>query len=135
MRTDAQLLRLGKRLEAEGKKDLSNWILNHPKKSVREELLDTVWQMEDSDKKEDREKKPRMEILTEELEKPCAVGKRRSCESRWLQAALELLQQNGLPPAAFAAPVRDALENGRGKGRNVIIIGYTDRGSRSYLSR
>ena len=50
-------------MEAEGKKDLSDWILNHPKKAIQEELLDTVWLMEDSVKREDRENKPRLEII------------------------------------------------------------------------
>ena len=132
VKTDKSLKGLAKKMANEGKQDLWNWLAQHPSAKLREDLLDTVWGMEDSEAKEDRENKTRLEILKEELDKPCAVLKNRSCDGIWLVKALDLLAKNKIPRAAFAKQVLNPLVNGRGKGRNLILIGGADRG-KSFL--
>ena len=51
--------------------------------------------------------------------KECTTG----CNKDWLKCALEVLKQNNQHPYVYAAAIRDLLINGRGKFRNLMIIG------------
>ena len=46
----------------------------------------------------------------------------------WLSSAIELLNKNEIQPQAFAAALRTLLSKGRGKFRNILLVGPTNRG-------
>ena len=70
------------------------------------------------------EMKSRMEILCEKLGDDGCPG----CDKLWLNCAMEVLRNNKVHPFIFAAALRDLLINGRGKFRNLLIIGPTNCG-------
>ena len=45
------------------------------------------------------------------------------CEGTWLQSAIEVLTNNQIHPVVFAHSLRKLLENGRGKFRNIMVVG------------
>ena len=49
---------------------------------------------------------------------PCVVG----CGGSWLKCALEDLRQNNVHPFVFAAAIRELLEKGDGKFRNILMV-------------
>ena len=63
-----------------------------------------------------------MDLLKTKLEEGCIEG----CNELWLQCALEVLSNNHIHPYVYATAVRDAIINGRGKFRNIMIIGPTN---------
>ena len=66
-----------------------------------------------------RENKSRMDILRGASEGECESA----CEGQWYECAIEVLNQNNIHPYIFAAALRELLEKGRGKFRNIMIIG------------
>ena len=77
----------------------------------------------------EREQKSRIDILKEAL-----VSDHRAdpdtcitCNGEWLTAALEVLRLNHLCIRTFCSDILECLEKGRGKGRNLMIIGGTNR--------
>lgn len=47
---------------------------------------------------------------------------------RWIKCATDVLRNNNVHPYVFAAAVRDLLEHGRGKHRNILLSGPADTG-------
>ena len=72
----------------------------------------------------DRSKKARIEILEEAAQGQCASG----CSGEWLTCASEVLEQNGIRKEAFATALRELLEQGRSKFRNIMICGPANSG-------
>ena len=67
----------------------------------------------------EREKMNRMELLEKAIEGDFAA----KCNGEWLQRAIEVLRNNHIHPYVYAASLRELLDKGRGKFRNIIIIG------------
>ena len=103
--------------------DLASFILTKSSKYVNE-LIEKTWKMQDAAEKLDREKKARLDIMREQMGKECTTG----CNKDWLECALEVLKQNNQHPYVYAAAIRDLLINGRGKFRNIMIIGPANCG-------
>ena len=61
----------------------------------------------------------RLEIIQQCADGECVVG----CDDVWLECALEVLTNNRIDPIVFAKALRDLLEKGRGKFRNLLIVG------------
>ena len=112
------LLALAKRQKKEGKNDLAQFIVNRGKKTV-EEAIKTGWDIEESEEKLERAKMTRLEILGKELEGECVDG----CNRQWLDMATNVLQLNGINRNIFSQSVRELLEKGRGKYRNMYLKG------------
>ena len=72
----------------------------------------------------DRAKTSRMEILRKAAEEYCG----QQYEGMWLQCACEIITNNNIHPHVLAAALRDLIEHGRGKFRNIIIIGQVNCG-------
>lgn len=106
-----------------GKVDLAHFILGRSPK-VLVELLTTTWEMEGAKRKIARSKKTRIDLLHEASQGHCAVG----CNGVWLQCAKEVLHQNGVDVAMFAGEITESLTEGRGKHRNVMIVGPANCG-------
>ncbi|KAK2549578.1 hypothetical protein P5673_029967 [Acropora cervicornis] len=60
----------------------------------------------------------------------CASG----CNGEWLTCASEVLEQNGIRREAFATVIRELLEKGRSKFRNIMICGPANSGKTFLLN-
>ena len=72
----------------------------------------------------------RMEILQEAFEGNCAEN----CDGRWLHIALNILQRNCIARDDFSASMRELLEKGRGKYRNIFLKGPANCGKTFLLN-
>ena len=103
--------------------DLTNFILTKSSK-VLNDIIQKTWKMQTASECLQREKKSRMDILRGKMSEGCSLG----CDKPWLKCAMEVLRNNNLHPFVYAAAIRDLLLNGRGKFRNLMIIGPANCG-------
>ncbi len=129
IKRDVELLALAKEQKAEGKQDLAEFVLGKSEKGLQE-LITTTWKMDEAKSSIEREKRPRMATIKREAEGDCVEG----CDGEWLTCAKEVLRQNSLHPYVFAAAVRELLVKGRGKFRNIMIVGPANCGKTFLLS-
>ena len=61
----------------------------------------------------------RFDILKKASVGNCVEG----CGRLWITSALEVLEYNRIHPVLFANSIRDLLIQGRGKFRNMLIVG------------
>ena len=129
LRTDDELCNHAKKLRDDGKDDLSRWIMNKTLKA-RMEAMSSAWRLVEAGPQIIRSKKPRLEILREALEGEHTHDplQGRSCRGEWLDAALEVLQNNHVSVGWFTQKIRETLEFGRSKKKNLMIVGGTNRG-------
>lgn len=128
IRSRTVLLHIANVRAKNGERDLKAWVVGHSTKFVNE-LIATTWEMEEAGAILERRKKTRMEILNDAFQGPCAE----SCiQHEWLRCAVSILQSNSVNVYVFAAAMRNALKNGRGKGNNVLIVGPSTCG-KSFL--
>lgn len=73
---------------------------------------------------------PRIEILYNELRKPCVEG----CDGKWLTMAQQVAIRNDIIQQDFADAVRVLLQEGRGKYRNVLLKGPANCGKTFVLN-
>jgi hypothetical protein len=99
----------------QGKTDLVEFILNRSPKKLTE-LIQTTWEMKGAKEKITRSRKT---VLSD-----CTTA----CNGAWLQCATELLNKNGVDIEMFAQLVKECLTKGRGKHRNVMIVGPANCG-------
>jgi len=110
----------------EGKRDLPLYVLNNVDKCVK--LITTTWEMENVKVELERKAKTRMELLREFTKEPCVEG----CERQWLSFALSTLHSNKFKVGEFSSAVRQLLQLGRGKHRNILLTGPANCG-KSFL--
>lgn len=107
----------------EGKTDLVQFILcKQPK--VIPDLIDTTWRMKNAKEVLDRGRMTRMDLFNEASKEECRTG----CNRMWLQCANEILVNNGIDKTKFAEALVELLTKGRGKHRNVMIVGPANCG-------
>ena len=124
IKRDIELLALANTQKAEGKCDLAEFVLGKSDKSLKE-LIACTWKMENASKTLLRENKSRMSLIRQsKSEAQCVDG----CNGKWEECALQVLKQNNVHPYVFASAVRDLLEKGRGKFRNLMIVGPANCG-------
>ena len=123
IKRDTELFAAAQKRKDEGQLDLANFVLSNSSK-VLNELIAKTWKMQTASANLDREQKARMDILREQLSEDCCPG----CNKLWLKCAMEVLRNNKIHPFVFAHALRDLLINGRGKFRNLLIIGPTNCG-------
>lgn len=124
-----ELHALAKRQKDDGKTDLTQFIVSRNPR-VLDDLLKSSWEIEDSQEKLARENKTRLELMQEALEGDCVDG----CDGQWLQCAQDILHKNGIQVQRFADAVMLLLEKGRGKYRNVMIVGPANCGKTFLLN-
>ena len=129
IRNQTTFLAVANAQQEEGKKDLANYALSRSKKSL-DELIQQTWGMKEAAAVLKRQKAFRIDIIREAAAGTCVEN----CEGLWLRCAEEVLVNNKMHPILFAAAVRDLLILGRGKYRNVMIVGPTDCG-KTFLFR
>lgn len=113
-----ELFALAKERQSAGNKDLANYVLSRSSKKI-DELLENTWRMEGAKEQLERANTPRMDILRKASQEECVP----QCQGQWFECAYEVLTKNNIHPYVFAAAVRDLIEHGRGKFRNIMIIG------------
>ncbi len=123
IKSETELLAIANEQREEGKKDLADFVLSRNSKSLND-LIKQTWKMKEASSTLQREKTSRMELIRKVANGECA----KACEGRWLECAKEVLVNNKVHPILFAAAVRELLLLGRGKYRNIIIVGPTNCG-------
>ena len=121
IKTYTELLALAEERRLEGLKDLSKYIFDHQEHVIRG-VINTTWGMAEAPTKLVKQKKDRLDILHEFQDKPCV------CQGEWLLAAAELLELNGINRDVFTSAIYKNLRLGRGKYRNIMIIGERNCG-------
>ena len=129
IQTRLELLVFANQQKREGKSDLAMFIANRGSKAV-EEALNVGWELEEAEKKLERSRLTRIEVLEKKLEEQCVEG----CLGKWLAMATDILNRNGVDVTVFAEAVRVLLEKGRGKYRNIYLKGPANCGKTFLLN-
>ena len=116
-----ELLAFAREQKLEGKTDVAEFVLNRGSKVVAE-FLQTAWDMENSQETPQRQKKSQLRLLYDSLHQECVPD----CHGQWVTCAKEVLSRNNISVSGFAQSVRTLLEKGRGKHRNIMLIGPTN---------
>jgi len=124
-----QLRALAEEQRKNGKKDLANFLMNRSVKRV-DEIFESTWKMNGASKNLAVKNRIRMEVLREATNKQCE----QSCSGQWYRCALEVLQNNSINSYVFANALRDLISKGRGKNRNLMLIGPTNCGKTFLLT-
>ena len=117
IKTKTELLRYTSKQMQEGRTDIALYVLNNTPRAVK--VMETCWEMVDAVNNEERESKTRLQLLQDARTTECVPG----CLGQWKELASQTLQRNNCSNVEFALAIRNALLNGRGKGRNVLIVG------------
>ena len=124
-----QLVCLAVQQNREGKRSLAQFVANRGSKAV-DEAIALASEFATAESLYERSQKTRIQLLREEMAHDCADG----CEGKWLEAANQLLQRQGIVKGDFCGAIYTALLKGRGKYRNVFIHGDTNCGKSFILS-
>ena len=127
IKTRTQLLCYAKRLKNEGDRALPRFVLKNIDACMK--VMATTWEMENAEEDMTRHEASRLDLLMAARDKSCPHE-----ECRWLVMATETLNKNNIDITVFASAIRLALEKGRGKKRNVIIVGPSNCGKTFLLS-
>lgn len=123
VRDKTSLFAIAKRQERDGKLDLINFCINY---TNLEGLIENTWELEDAPQRMVEKEGggvPRMDTIRDFAVRACPSS---DCDGLWLELAKQVLQQNNVPLEEFAAALRELLERGRGKHRNILITGPKD---------
>ena len=104
-----------------GERDLAEYVM-HLNPRVRVDLHDDAWKLGESIATVQIQKYTRMGRIKQASE----IKRDPICRGHWLKCKVEVLLKNSIHPFVFAAPIRKLLIEGRGKGRNILIIGEAD---------
>ena len=128
IKSKTELLHLAKIQKEEGKTGLALYVLQHTDKVQK--ITDTTWEMEHSGGSLKRRKISRTDILKSFCSSECLNG----CGGEWLRCTKITLQKNNLPKNEFSTAIIFALQHGRGKGRNILIVGPANCG-KTFISK
>ena len=103
--------------KSSGQKQLANFVLNQSPKNLQD-LISNTWKMQEAVANLQEKNIPRMDVIRRYSTTKCVEG----CSGTWLQCAMQVLTQKNVNPVVFANALRELLEKGRGKHRNVLII-------------
>ena len=127
IKCETELLAIANAQKQEGKKDLADFVLSRNSKSLND-LIQQTWKMNDASLALQRRESSRMDLMRTAASSKCAMN----CDGEWIKCAKEVLMKNRIHATVFAAAVRELLVLGRGKYRNIIIVGPTNCG-KSFL--
>ena len=129
IKTRLEFLALAKSQKDEGKTDLAEFIANRGLKNL-DEAISIGWKMENAPSNLERTRQSRLETLTKLLSINCIDG----CQGQWLTMAKEVLRSNEINENEFSQAVQTLLVNGRGKYRNIMILGAANCGKTFLLN-
>ena len=113
----------------EGKTDIAEFVVNRGPKVVAE-VLNTAWELNTAQDRLSRSKKSRIDILWEAQSTECVPG----CNGMWLTCAKQVLRHNGINLQSFSDAVKELIHKGRGKYRNLMIVGPANCGKTFILN-
>ena len=123
IQTYTEMLAIAEKRRDEGQDDLAEFIFSRSEKHLRE-LLTKAWLMKDAPANIAGTKISRIERVREALSKDCVAN----CNKAWYECATEVLRLNNIAIGSYEMSLRDSLEHGRGKFRNVILVGPANCG-------
>ena len=123
IKNTTQLLSMAKTRKDDGQTDLASFVLSRSSKNISE-LIENTWKMEQAGSELEREACSRIDLLDKARKCDCIEG----CNGIWLKCALEVLKNNKINAYVYAAAIRDSIIKGRGKFRNIMIIGPANCG-------
>ena len=129
IKTRLEFLALAKSQKDEGKTDLAEFIANRGLKNL-DEAISIGWEMENAPSTLERTRQSRLETLTKLLSINCIDG----CQGQWLTMVKEVLRSNEINENEFSQAVQTLLVNGRGKYRNIMILGAANCGKTFLLN-
>ena len=129
IQTRTELLAFANNQKVNGKFDIAEFIVNRGPRVVAE-VLNTAWELRNAQEKLDRSKKSRIELLHKASQGECVMG----CDGQWLFCALEILKQNGIKKETFTKSIKELLDKGRSKFRNIMICGPANSGKTFILN-
>lgn len=125
-----ELVCLAVQQKREGNTALAEFVANKGENAVSDALA-IAKEFAEAESKLARSKKTRIALLKEAKDDgQCCEG----CNSKWLLAAEQLLESNGISTNSFCEAVYVALEKGRGKYQNIYIHGPANCGKTFILS-
>ena len=113
----------------EGKTDLAEFVVNRGIKVV-DETINSAWNLFYAYEKLQRSNLSRIDLLKKFSDERCAE----KFNGDWLRCAAEVLNNNSVSVESFAKSVRDLLEQGREKYRNLMIVGPANCGKTFLLN-
>lgn len=130
IRSDDQLAALCKKRRQQGDPEPFRHYLSMSD-AKRVSLISSVWRLEESEARLARAGKSRLELLIEVAEGSCVpdCGENQA----WLHRAIDSLQLNNIDMVEFSTDIYNLLDLGRGKGRNILIVGKTNCGKTEIL--
>jgi len=127
--SQTELLALAQEQREEGKTDLAEFILNKQPTAIPH-LIQKSWEMYNAKAKLDRATKSRIQILQDAQRSPCVTA----CRGQWLECANEIFVNNCIASNTFSEAVKELLKKGRGKYRNIMLIGAANCGKTFLLN-
>ena len=120
IRSKTELYAMAESRKREGENDLANFLFSRQEKTISE-VITKSWFLKSAGAELVRENTSRMELV-------CDAAENQQCEENceWLTCALEVLSLNRIPAVQFATNLRTALREGRGKFKNVMLVGRTN---------
>ena len=123
IRNKTQLLAQANLQKEAGKKDLANFLLARSSKHISD-LLENTWEMESASEELMKHDQPRMEVVSNHAMRSCTE----QCDGVWFRLAKELLENNNINVKVFSCALRELFQYGRGKYRNIFIVGPANCG-------
>jgi len=114
------LFHLGEQRKQAGEFDLATYLLARTVKQT-EEIISKAWLLKSAGSKMVRENTSRMQMIEGASRGNCCVE---NCH--WLQYAIEVLRLNRIEVRKFATYLRESLTLGRGKYRNLMLVGESN---------
>ena len=118
IKRQTELFAIANQQKNEGKKDLANFVLSRSCKSLND-IMENTWKMHNAENELLQEKKLRLDVIKEFADKLCD----KECNGEWLVCAREVLKNNNINAYVYANALFELLTDGRGKYRNIMIVG------------
>ena len=118
--SNLELFNFAEQRKEAGEMDLAKYLLARNVKQV-DELIGKTWLLKTAGGKLARENTSRIDLIKEAAQKDCAVP-----DCLWLASAMEVLQFSNINAIDFANHLYDSLDKGRGKFRNIILVGESN---------
>ena len=129
IKSRTELLALAQNQKKEGKTNIAEFIVNRGSKVVAK-ILDSAWEMETSNVDLQRAHKNRIDLLADAQQGECVEN----CNGQWPFCARKVLHRNRIDECYFIQSVNELLEKGRGKFRNIMIVGVANCGKTFLLN-
>ena len=123
MKNSTQLFAKANEQKQAGKTDIAMFVLSWSSKALND-LIENTRAMEGAVEKVTRSNVAHIEIIRENVQAECVEN----CNGVWLRMAEQMLRNNKLHPFVLAEALRTLIIKGRGKRRNVMVIGPANCG-------